>query len=90
MSDRADGPDERPDAQPDERPDEKPPRRRPRRATRPATGGAPAIEVPVTSSDDDRPQPDEQRRTGRGAAADGQPDDPIDRWWREQRPPHWE
>ncbi|WP_265443737.1 hypothetical protein [Flexivirga meconopsidis] len=65
-------------------------RRRPRRATRPATGGDPAIEVPVTSSDDDKPQPDEQPRARARSVDDEKPEDPNDRWLREQRPPHWE
>ncbi|KNX38052.1 hypothetical protein [Luteipulveratus halotolerans] len=52
------------------------PRRRPRRATRAATGGVDQVGGRPEQTRDDLDEPS-------GAT-------PADRWWQEQRPPHWE
>lgn len=66
------------------------PRRRHRRVVRPATGGDPqrSLEGVDGLSEQDAP---ESAWAGEGGAAD-----PTarragrERWWQEQRPPHWE
>lgn len=75
-----------------------PRRRRHRRATRPATGGDPARSIPVQSGRDDTDAgwapdaPDNGTEDTRRAAKErsDRPESAEDRWWREQRPPHWE
>ncbi|MBO1765914.1 MULTISPECIES: hypothetical protein [Allobranchiibius] len=68
-------------------------RRRPRRAVRPPT--AAPRERPAEPADDFAVSADDQDEgwAGSGEAArtsSGEPDDRDERWWREQRPPHWE
>ena len=80
------------------------PRRRHRRATRPATGDHAQVEVTVRPGLDDTDtgwapdagdgSDDAQRRSGRTSGSGGggtaEPESAQDRWWREQRPPHWD
>ncbi|GAB3490355.1 hypothetical protein [Flexivirga lutea] len=80
--------------------DEPQPRRerRHRRATRPATGGDPQASVPVRPGRDDTDagwSPDAPETGGDATTRAPQPrsgrqESAEDRWWREQRPPHWE
>jgi len=70
-----------------------PRKRRHRRASRPATTGHPDAghwtkESARRDGEQEGPEPSEgtERRV---AGADGDPESARDRWWREQRPPHW-
>lgn len=70
-------------------------RRKHRRATRPATGGDPAADVPAEAGRDDTdagwaPDAPESGSTQPAKRTSGRTDSAQDRWWREQRPPHWE
>lgn len=74
---------------------ESPRKRTHRRATRPATGGNPAADVPTTAGRDDTdagwaPDAPESGTTPAAKAGSGRKESAADRWWREQRPPHWE
>lgn len=80
-----------------ESPQEQPrPRKRiHRRATRPATGGTPATDVPVEPGRDDTdagwaPDAPETGSKRPAKKSSGRAESAQDRWWREQRPPHWE
>ena len=59
-----------------EQPTDQPVKKRPRRATRAATGGVDQVGGRPDQTRDDEDEPS-------GAT-------PADRWWHEQRPPHWE
>ncbi|MGB3184762.1 MAG: hypothetical protein WBG36_17045 [Ornithinimicrobium sp.] len=61
-------------------------KRQSRRAQRPATDGVPEHQR-VGNGDDAVPTAldDAEEKVPRGAGQD-----PTERWWREQRPPHWE
>ena len=100
MSDEPPGP-EQPGKGPAEQADgdqageERPRRRKHRRATRPATGGDPAADVPAEAGRDDTDAgwaPDAPESGSKQPAkwTSGRTDSAQDRWWREQRPPHWE
>lgn len=63
-------------------------RRRHRRVTRPATGGDPERAFDDLASGDGTGEPD---FAPEGGAADPKDRDAArERWWQEQRPPHWE
>lgn len=73
----------------------KPRQRKHRRASRPATGGDPAANVTARAGRDDTdagwaPDAPESGTTHRARRGTGRQESAQDRWWREQRPPHWE
>ncbi|MBB2892667.1 hypothetical protein [Flexivirga oryzae] len=73
------------------------PVRRHRRASRPATTGHPdaghwtkeSVEGDPSAADPAE-EPGIERGKRRVAGADDGPESAQDRWWREQRPPHWQ
>ncbi|GGB44551.1 hypothetical protein GCM10011492_39540 [Flexivirga endophytica] len=69
-----------------------------RRATRPATGGDPTADVPPRPGRDDTdagwapdaPDSNDTPRKNKRDKSDADREESAqDRWWREQRPPHW-
>ncbi len=77
----------------EERP--QPRKRMHRRATRPATGGDPAAQVPARAGRDDTdagwaPDAPDVDAKPRPTRSTGRVESAQDRWWREQRPPHYE
>lgn len=73
----------------------RPGKRKHRRATRPATGGDPSAAIPARAGRDDTDAgwapdaPDTDAPRG-AKPSKSRPESAQDRWWREQRPPHYE
>ncbi len=66
----------------------RPRRRRHRRVVRPATGGDPERALGEIAEQDGPGEPD---WAPEGGTSDPKAADAArERWWREQRPPHWE
>lgn len=77
-----------------EQPPGRPRPRRHRRVSRPATTGHPDAGHWTKDAADRVPEPREvtdpdEQPPRRVAGSDGGPESVRDRWWREQRPPHW-
>ncbi|MFC6703832.1 hypothetical protein [Flexivirga alba] len=85
----------------DEQDQNEPRKRKHRRASRPATGGDPSAGIPARAGRDDTdagwapdapdaPDVSESDAKPPAKRSARRVESAQDRWWREQRPPHWE